>query len=499
MTGAPAGTEDSAAFLARLKAVAPPPHYPSGAVLGEWRLLALIGRGGCGEVYRAQHVRTGRFAALKVCVPREGEEAARREVRRRRFLREADFLKANKRAFFPRFYEAGEQEGVLWLAMELLEVRELPRGDRAVAAYMLEVCAAVRYLHARGYVHRDIKPGNILWRAAGTPVLTDLGLLKAAPEADGPLPVSVTVVDGRAVGAGTPHYAAPEQFGGGRVSAAADIHALGVLIDECFAGRPPRRWERIVRRATSSLPEYRYRHVSELVRAIRLRNLGRWVAGGCAAALLCAGLAGVWTRNGEPERPGLPGVETIATNLPRRVLLRVETNEVAGETLNLGGRTVRFEPVKVETPVWRTVSEPVQMKILRLEGRELVLTNAAFTLSRDCVWRIVGPGTLDAELRGEAPGTRLILDHCTLRNRVRGTLREAALVYDFEPEGNYLNLPNMDKDVWRKWASRDNRDFIVNMDGAFNEIHVGSRKTKDEVRRLRELDCFEMGMKDAGD
>lgn len=91
-------------------------------------------------------------------------------------------------------------------------------------------------------------------RTTGEPVLIDLGLVK-----DVTLPVvhrgeSLSIVNGKAVGVGTPRYAAPEQFAGGEISPAADIHALGMLANDCFGGNPPLPWARIIRRSTSSIP-----------------------------------------------------------------------------------------------------------------------------------------------------------------------------------------------------------------------------------------------------
>ena len=152
--------------------------FPAGTVFGDWRVTAFVGRGGNGEVYCAEHVALGIPAAVKVLM-RDGDRA------KARFAREAELLAKMKSKAFPRFFAYGEANGVSYLAMELLEPGELPAGDRAVAKFMLKVCEAVGELHALGYVHRDIKPGNILWRmgvsrscATAEPVLTDLGLVK---------------------------------------------------------------------------------------------------------------------------------------------------------------------------------------------------------------------------------------------------------------------------------------------------------------------------------
>ena len=274
-------------------------RIPVGTLFGDWRLTAFIGRGGNGEVYCAEHVLLGTPAAVKVLVRSD-------ERTRVRFAREARLLAQLKSSAFPRFLAYGEAEGVPYLAMELLEPGDLPTGDRAIAHFLLAVCAGVAELHAHGLVHRDIKPGNILWRretdaargdGRAEPMLADLGLVKNLAKGEVSAADSLTLVDGRRAGVGTPGYGAPEQMERGEVTVASDIHALGVLADRCFGGRPPCVWKRIVQRATSSIPRLRYPTVAAFARAIRHRHMGRnvllLVSGAC---LLGVGISvwGLW-------------------------------------------------------------------------------------------------------------------------------------------------------------------------------------------------------------
>lgn len=260
-------------FATRCASHAPVPErgsFAPGEVFGDWRLTAFIGNGGTGETYCAVHLLLGTPAAVKVLIRGEDRVKAR-------FAREAEFLARMKSNVFPRFFAYGVKGGVPYLAMELLEPWDLPSGDRDVAEFILKVCGAVAELHALGFIHRDIKPGNILWRRSSsgtaTPVLVDFGLVERI--AEGQTVTSATpptLVDGLRVGVGTPGYSAPEQMERGEASSVSDIHALGVLIDRCFEGKPPRVWKRIVERATSSLPTYRYPSVPALMRAIRTRH-----------------------------------------------------------------------------------------------------------------------------------------------------------------------------------------------------------------------------------
>lgn len=144
----------------------------------------------------------------------------------------------------------------------------------------------VEELHRRGFIHRDIKPGNVMVRpSTGECVIIDMGLAKERGETR--LPVdTLSIVDGRAVGVGTPGFSAPEQFAGGEISAATDIHALGVLANVCFGGKPPRAWIGIIRRSTSSIPSQRYASIAQFSRAIRLRHAVLWWLAGIILALV---------------------------------------------------------------------------------------------------------------------------------------------------------------------------------------------------------------------
>lgn len=239
--------------------------FPEGMQAGEWTVKGFLGRGGSAEVYCAVRRGDGLRAVLKVL--HRGGEAPRK-----RFLREARFLAGNPGEGFPAFFGAGETEGRLWMALERLEEYPLPEGDEAVARYVLEVGEAVAALHAKGWVHRDIKPTNILRRPGdGRAVLADFGLL-AAMDGSRRIGDGLSVVDGRAVGVGTPGYAAPEQFDGGELSARTDVFALGVLVSRCFHGKVPAAWREIVLLAAHSQPEFRYESVGAMMAAVRGRR-----------------------------------------------------------------------------------------------------------------------------------------------------------------------------------------------------------------------------------
>ncbi len=248
-----------------------------GTIVGDYRIVALLGRGGFAEVYRAVSS-NNEHVAIKILHRQDAQS-------RLRFEREAKILSQIHHANTPRLITFGILGSRPYLVMELLRADELPHTGRAVGRLIRKVCAAVTALHKMGYVHRDIKPANILWRG-NEPVLIDYGL--ACPFSDGIVPPStLSIVDGHRIVVGTAGYAAPEQFAGGKIDASTDIHAIGMLANSCFEGRPPWRWRKIIDRATNSRSNARYKTAKKLARAVSRRYipiLGWSVVG---IALLC--------------------------------------------------------------------------------------------------------------------------------------------------------------------------------------------------------------------
>lgn len=288
------GEASTEGWLRRHAPIGSGASLPDGARVGRWRIAAFIARGGAGEVYRAVDDAIDRAAALKIL--HRTDDAARA-----RFAREVRALAQLRGGAFPELFETGELDGRPWYAAEFLQPLDLPKTDGAVARLIRAVCRGAGALHALGYVHRDIKPANILSRN-GEPVLIDLGLLKRAETPALHPGDTISVADGRPVGVGTPGYSAPEQFLGGEISPAADIHAIGVLASECFGGHPPRAWRRIIRRATSSLPAERYPDVASLARAVRMRNLPLAFGVAAATVAVAAGVVALPERRQESKQ-----------------------------------------------------------------------------------------------------------------------------------------------------------------------------------------------------
>ena len=287
-----------------------------GEVFAGHRIDAPGGRGGMGVVYRAVHLRLERTVALKVISP----ELAADEGFRQRFVREAQLAASIDHPNVIDIYDASESDGLLFITMRWVQGTDLgsmlDRYGRLDAANTVRIISEVGFAldaaHARGLVHRDIKPGNILIADGdGHVYLTDFGLTREAGEGGGLTRTGMFV--------GTTDYAAPEQIKGDRVDARTDVYALGCVLVQAVTGRvpydrdsemskmwahvndpPPRLRERVddvpealeevVERAMAKDPDERYPSTGDLARAAGaaiqarpVRQAERTVATGAAA------------------------------------------------------------------------------------------------------------------------------------------------------------------------------------------------------------------------
>lgn len=220
-----------------LDAGSPEPVVPASGfaagdtVAGRYRIVSMLGRGGMGEVYRADDLTLGQSVALKFLPVRVSTdpvrlEALRREVRLTRQVshpnvcRVYDVDEADGRHFLAMEFVDGEDLGVL-----LARIGRLP-GEKAVQIAR-QICAGLAAAHEQGVIHRDLKPANVMIDGRGNARLMDFGV--ATVDAD--------LAEGAAVMAGTPAYMAPEQLDGREVSARSDVYALGLVLYELFTGR----------------------------------------------------------------------------------------------------------------------------------------------------------------------------------------------------------------------------------------------------------------------
>src|SRR3954451_19933978 len=217
----------------------------AGTEIGGYRIVNLLGQGGMGVVYLADNVRNGQRVALKLLTP----DLARSSGFRERFVREAGYASSLRHPNVLEVYDAGEQDGVLYIAMQYVEgedlkallVREGRLDARRTVGLLGQVASALDAAHSTGLMHRDIKPGNVMI-AAGQPehcYLTDFGLSKN-PSSDS---IALTA-QGEFVG--TIDYTAPELVLGKDADSRLDVYSLGCLFYECLAGQPPFPKERDV-------------------------------------------------------------------------------------------------------------------------------------------------------------------------------------------------------------------------------------------------------------
>ncbi|MGH7319158.1 MAG: serine/threonine-protein kinase, partial [Candidatus Rokuibacteriota bacterium] len=201
--------------------------------IGKYRIVAHIGRGGMGSVYKAHDPLLDRMVAVKVM----SEGADVDSDARARFLREAQSAARLNHPNIITVYELGEEHGRVFIVMEILEGEPLSRVIdrvppiplRQKLAVMIQICEGLGFAHQRGVVHRDIKPGNVFVLENGQVKILDFGIAR------------LTTSDLTRTGflMGTPNYMSPEQARGRRTDARTDIFSAGVVLYELLTGRKP--------------------------------------------------------------------------------------------------------------------------------------------------------------------------------------------------------------------------------------------------------------------
>jgi eukaryotic-like serine/threonine-protein kinase len=273
----------------------------NGTTLGPYEIVAPLGAGGMGEVYRARDTRLERSVAIKI-LP---EGLASDPGVRARFEREAKAISGLMHPNICALYDLGRQNGVDYLVMEYLEGETLasriargPLSTTQVLRYGAEIAQALHHAHRRGITHRDLKPGNVMLTSSGAKLL-DFGLAKLAhaervaphdalTEAQrNPLTAEGTIV-------GTLPYMAPEQIEGRELDPRSDIFSLGVILYEMATGqRPfggtssaalaasilssdppsqpaiPPQLDRVIRTALEKEPDQRWQTAHDLARQLR--------------------------------------------------------------------------------------------------------------------------------------------------------------------------------------------------------------------------------------
>ena len=250
-----------------------------------YRVVKPIGAGGMGEVYEVDHTRAGTRRAVKVTRHFEPNS-----IEPRRLLREARTLQTIDHPNVVRVFEVGAlSDGRPYFSMELLQGMSLrsiiadqaPMDFDRATTLILQVLDGLAAIHARGFVHRDVKPSNVFVSERGVAKVIDLGIVKPmSPFASGPRTREGMVV-------GTTRYMAPEQLVGGRVDSRTDVYSVGLVLLELLVGKKvadtawrdgtqvalprdlPPRLKSAVRSALARDPNQRFRNAEDMAAALR--------------------------------------------------------------------------------------------------------------------------------------------------------------------------------------------------------------------------------------
>jgi hypothetical protein len=296
--------------------------FAAGTVLVErYRIIGLLGRGGMGEVYRADDLKLGQPVALKFLPRAFGGDASRRE----RFFAEVRLSRQVSHPNVCRVYDVGEIDGLHYLSMEYVDGEDLAsllrrigrlQPDKALELSR-ELCAGLAAAHDKQVLHRDLKPANIMIDGRGRARITDFGLAV----------ITEDVSEGEI--AGTPAYMAPEQLAGRGASVRSDVYALGLVLYELFTGKKAFEAASLaeLRRqkdATPTPPSQIARDLDPIVERVILRCLEPEPARRPASALQVSA--------------GLPGGDPLAAALTAGETPSPEMVAAAGESSGLASR-----------------------------------------------------------------------------------------------------------------------------------------------------------------
>ncbi|HUI83355.1 MAG TPA: protein kinase [Candidatus Binatia bacterium] len=352
---------------------------PGMLVAGRYRIIALLGRGGMGEVYRADDLSLGQPVALKFL-----PQAMTDEVTLERFRNEVRIARRISHPNVCRVYDIGQADNQVFLSMEYIDGEDLSSllrrigrlpSDKAIEIGR-KICAGLAAAHDKNVLHRDLKPSNIMLDGRGEVLVMDFGLAGIAHEIED-------------VRSGTPAYMAPEQLAGREVTARSDIYSLGLVLYELFTGRPAydgRTREEIVRARRTNTPHRPSTLVRDLDPAVE------------RAILRCLEV--------EPEnRPpsalmvaaALPGGDPLAAALAAGETPSPQVVAAAGETSGMPVRTAvmataaaliglaLFCVVAARTSAISRMNLPYSSEVLSQRARDIVQQLGYTTQRQDAV------------------------------------------------------------------------------------------------------------------
>jgi serine/threonine-protein kinase len=220
--------------LVRLNLETAPSNLMNPQRLGPYELMSVLGRGGMGTVYAARDSHSGETVAVKSLAPTLSFD----EHFRHRFESEIETMTKMDHPNIVRILGYGQDEGILFFAMELVEGKSLfalqKEGIlfdwRQVIQISIDVCSGLQHAHNRGIIHRDLKPGNLIRENSGNVKITDFGIAKT---------YGGSALTGEGSILGTMDYMAPEQARGGKVTPRSDLYSLGAVMYALLSRRPP--------------------------------------------------------------------------------------------------------------------------------------------------------------------------------------------------------------------------------------------------------------------
>ncbi|MFH1723955.1 MAG: CHASE2 domain-containing protein [Elusimicrobiota bacterium] len=345
--------------------------------LGRYEIEKELGRGAMGIVYLGKDPKINRRVAIKTLMLEEGESAAEVKQVKERFFREAESAGTLNHPGIVRVFDAGEEQDICYIAMELLDGDDLVRfttkenmlAPDVAMEYIAVVADALDYAHQQGIVHRDIKPANIMLIKDGSIRVTDFGIAR------------ITASSKTATGTvmGTPSYMSPEQVAGKRVDGRSDLFSLGVTLFEFLTGEKPFKGgegigtllfqiandpepdplsvnpkmppcaKKIIHKALVKKPEERYQRGSELAKDLRA----------CIAGL----------KDGGAEAGGAPTPEQIASTLAMPAGTGPVTELPAAEKVSEPAPAPEAEPVvaalaaEAESPAPQAAADGLKIDI----------------------------------------------------------------------------------------------------------------------------------------
>ena len=293
-----------------------------------YEITGELARGGMGVVYRARQKHPQREVAVKMLMPQVSLDDMRE-----RFRIEAKVMADLVHPGIMPIYQYGEHTGVPWISMALCGKGSLAarKGEYArqwwcIAELMLSLSEAVSFAHARGVLHRDLKPGNVLFDDEGRAFLSDFGLAKIVCE-QSDLTRTISLV-------GTPHYLAPELINNaGQATTASDVYALGAILYELLAGRPPfdgQNVAAILKQITESDPEPLAKDVPRDLATITLKCLSKLPAQRYATAQALADDLKRWLANEPITARRMSSTERLALWCKRKPALAAMSGLLIG-------------------------------------------------------------------------------------------------------------------------------------------------------------------------